>query len=164
MFFCIHDHLFNDEDVCSSLFSLLLFIDCFTDLFWFCGRQVKPFITNEGQDKKGNVGRCFEAKDRVSVCRNLFIKKHGNEKEINLETSGGYIDGQDNESNTGSKYNEGGKGGGNNGDSIEEGKGGGSNNKLVTGGSANKDLYRETLRHCVCQRVRHYLLTILYLP
>ena len=57
-----------------------------------------------GYDKSKNAPRCFVAKDRVSVCRYLFIRKQGDPNEINETTSGGYIDGADNPSNTGVSY------------------------------------------------------------
>ena len=56
------------------------------------------------KDNSKNAPRCFVAKDRVSVCRYLFIRKQGDPDEINTTTSGGYIDGADNPSNIGISY------------------------------------------------------------
>jgi hypothetical protein len=90
------------------------------------GNNVIGYKVIGSKDK--NTPRCFVAKDRVSVCRYLFIRKQGDTNEINTTTSGGYIDGVDNKSNTGISYTtpqRGGGGGGTNPHTI-------INNKNVT--------------------------------
>ena len=85
-----------------------------------------------GYDKSKNAPRCFVAKDRVSVCRYLFIRKQGVPDEINTTTSGGYIDGSDNPSNTGISYTatkQGGSNSSNTGISYTSTQLGGSTNK-----------------------------------
>jgi hypothetical protein len=69
---------------------------------YFCGSEIDKYIFTS----QGNVKRCFVAKDRVSVCRYLFIKKFGKNEEKNLMTNGGYIDGKNNDSNVMSGYIE----------------------------------------------------------
>lgn len=76
----------------------------YTENNYYCGEDIQPFHGNRNDN--GNAMRCFVAKDRVSVCRYLFIKRQGREQDINTQTYGGYLDGNDNKSNTGSRYKE----------------------------------------------------------
>ena len=71
-----------------------------------CGSNIFEYMNLRDNNKKynGDAPRCFVAKDRVSVSRYLFIRGHGKDEEINLETSGGYIDGFDSAINMGAVY------------------------------------------------------------
>jgi hypothetical protein len=44
----------------------------YTGTNYFCGSNIDKYNFTS----QGNVKRCFAAKDRVSVCRYLFIKNH----------------------------------------------------------------------------------------
>jgi hypothetical protein len=65
-----------------------------------CGSNIEKYMDGNGNGT-GNASRCFVAKDRVSVSRYLFIRGFGKDSEINLSTSGGYIDGFNSDINMG---------------------------------------------------------------
>lgn len=94
---------------------------------YFCGSEIDKYIFTS----QGNVKRCFVAKDRVSVCRYLFIKKHGKNEEKNLMTNGGYIDGKNNDSNIMSGYI-----------GSQNGRGGSTERRILenVGGSVNGNM------------------------
>ena len=104
----------HPDSIFTSLLKNLLFKgvgDIFQEINAICafggydGNEYKSGVNVIGYtDKNKNAPRCFVAKDRVSVCRYLFIRKQGDPNEINETTSGGYIDGADNPSNTGVSY------------------------------------------------------------
>ena len=104
----------HPDSIFTSLLQNLLFKgvgDIFQEINAICafgGYDGKNYKSGDNVikygDKSKDAPRCFVAKDRVSVCRYLFIRKQGNRDEINETTSGGYIDGADNLSNTGISY------------------------------------------------------------
>ena len=66
---------------------------------YYSGSLIKSFFGSAN----GNVPRCFVAKDRVSICRFIFMKQVGNKSEINTMAFGGYVDGASGKSNMGIK-------------------------------------------------------------